>query len=162
MKRKVISIIGEIDSEAYANFREELQSAGNARITIVLNSTGGSAMDAQAIAHKIRRHRSPITIEATGEICSAAVVILAAGHKRRMTSSCWLMMHEEQGKVKGSVTDMEHAIKVLRAKENQWNKLLEKYTGTPANVWAKLHLGETWLTPKECLKYGLIDEIVEE
>ncbi len=161
--KRIIKIIGSIDEEAFRKISDELddlENKPNEKISLYLSSGGGSVYDALAIAGRIRISPCLITITAYGLVASAAVLILAAGDDRRMTRESWVMVHEESGKIKGSVTEMEKETAQLRRMEFQWSDLLHGFTSTPADKWGELHRVTTYLSAQECLDLNLIDRII--
>lgn len=162
-KERVINIIGSIDEEALSVFTEKMQelvSLSNKPIRITLSSGGGSSYDALAFASIIRLCPCDVIITAVGCVASAAVIVLAAGHYRKMSAESWVMVHEDSGKIKGDVATLERESEHLRHMENQWADLLESFTTTNAAHWRVLHKNTTYLTAKECLQLGLVDEVV--
>lgn len=163
--KQVIQIIGTIDEEAYKEFSltlaeiEAVAKKGTI-ITIEINSGGGGTYDALAFAAKIRRCSIPIHVVAYGLVASAAVLILAAGHKRYMTKEAWAMVHEDSAKLKGNVVDLEREAGHLRRMEDQWADLLAEVTATDAEFWKQLHKKTTYLSASECLNLGLVDEVI--
>ncbi len=157
-----IQVIGQITTEAYGAFSEAMLTpeAKKQPVLIELNSPGGDAIAALAFAARIRRSPSQVTIVVYGEACSAAVIILAYGHRRLMTKEAWVMVHEDSGKVKGSVVELEVQVTQARRLEYQWIDLLETITGTSSETWEKLHKATTYLDSKQCKELGLIDEVV--
>lgn len=173
---KTFSIHGEISTESFTKFSKRLNILEAVEyegpVHIELTSEGGAAYDALAFASRIRRSELDITITAVGLVASAAVMLLAAGKKgkRRMAREAWLMVHEDSGSfdsIEGSVEELEEKAKKfirnvehLRRMEEQWATLLEEFTGTSKDIWAKLHRKETYLSAGECLALGIIDEVV--
>src|ERR1035438_446921 len=96
-----LDIIGDIDFENFKEFSElldALESKNSGQpISIHLASHGGDAHAALAYAARIRLSKCEIIITALGNVASAAIMILAAGDRRIMTSESWAMVHEEQG-----------------------------------------------------------------
>jgi len=161
----VIKIIGPINEDTLSVFLEELdaESQSQSVVRILLSSEGGTALDALAYVSAIRRCKRRVAVCATGVVMSAATLILAAGTKglRYIHKEAWVMVHEDSGKVKGTVSQMEREVFRLRRMEDQWCVLLEEYTGTSAKTWSKLHAeGDTYLSADECLALGLIDKII--
>lgn len=164
-----IYITGDINEEAYLKFSKEFRKrvmskgAKDRPIYIEINSGGGSAIDALAIAGKIRhfvnKDYNIITV-GCGCIYSAAVVILAAGGTRCMFKEAWVMVHEDSDKIKGKVSSLEKQAKHLRRLEDQWSKVMEELTNTSAEQWSRLHKEETYLDAEECLGLGLVDELL--
>lgn len=166
---KKIYIIGDIDEEACEKFSRRLNyfeannTYGNTVIEVELMSDGGSAMCALAFYDKIINSPLTINITATGAVQSAAVLILAAGDTRRMTSSAWLMVHEDSFDADGenlTVSQIEAYAKNFRRMETQWCRLLASETSTSFDKWTELHKNTTYLTPEECFDLGIIEEIV--
>lgn len=155
-----IKIIGPIDAILFKDLTDAVEDSTKNKITMLLNSPGGDATEAVAIAEYMRVCGREFHITAMGQVESAAVLILASGAKRVMTRECCVMVHESSGKIKGSVTEMEKALGSFRDAEEQWNRLMASMTKASANYWASLHQETTYLTAEECLELGLIDEVI--
>lgn len=159
-----ISIIGDIDSNSYKTFVEELyilEEESKKDIIVELSSAGGIALDAIAFSSRMRISPCKFVIHAHGLVGSAAVLILACGDKRIMSRESWLYVHEDQNaKVAESTTEKEKAAKQMRAFENQWCQLLEFYTKTSFEVWADLHRKDIFIPAEECVKLGIVDEVI--
>ncbi len=160
-------ITGEINGENFGIFSRDLSivegdySVADALILEVeLCSSGGLPEAAMAYASRIRDSTLNVNIRAYGGVESAAVLVLAAGDHRIMDRHARVMVHETSVEdFSGTVSQLEKRAAQLRASETQWNELMAFMTHTSAEKWAVLHKEETILTPEECLKLGLIDEI---
>lgn len=164
-----LDIIGEINNKTYRRLLNACRSFEDSdalvnQINITLNSEGGEHVSALAIAALMRKYRQSIlfTVEVHGEAASAAVLILASGFKgsRRISKEAWVMVHESGNDLTGDVSTVERETRQMRRLEEQWCELMQELTGTAKDVWAKLHKETTYLSPEECLKLGLVDEIV--
>lgn len=164
-----IFISGDITIESFVDFTKRLRKAEllaeqipdeEGSIDITLISPGGDAQVALAYFDRIQASPLKVNIIATGIVASAAVLILAAGHTRRMTKNAWVMVHEESGDISGDVHSIEKEVAHWRRLETQWTKLLASVTVTSAEQWAELHKKETYITPEQCLAYGLIEDII--
>lgn len=161
-----ILLHGDIDSDLYSRFSEELKtleeelfSVDDASILVELMSDGGDATVALAFFDRIRNSPLNIDIHATGLVASAAVLILAAGSTRTMSDSAWVMVHEEQVEdTSGSVSSLEKETRRLRRLETQWCKILASVTKLSFEGWTELHKSETWLDKPWCKEVGLINE----
>lgn len=164
----IIHITGTIDEAAYESFSKKLIYINNRhknkveRITIRLNSIGGAALDALAIASLMRTSKNEFIVEVYGSAFSAAVIILAMADKRYMTKESWVMVHEESTKIKGTTTSLLRGARYQERLEDQWNLLLEENSDISKEDWARMAKEETFLSAKECLDFGLIDKIIEE
>lgn len=158
-----INIIGDIDTQAFEKFCEELdqlESESKKPVFVTLRSDGGNSIDALAFYGRIRESTCEIHVHVLGSAESAAILVLAAGDHRSMDANSWAMVHEDSGKISGTVVELEKQSARLRQLEDQWADLLASCTVTDAHMWKILHKRETYLSAKECLNLGLIDEIV--
>lgn len=162
-----LCIYGDIDTEAFGKFSRQLCKLErtcklNTIIDISLVSDGGSAYAALAFYDRIMCSSMKIHVNASGLVASAATLILAAGVVRRMTKNSWVMVHEDTTDVTKTmmVSQAEAALEHNREMETQWNKLLEERTGTSAEIWDELNKAETYMTAEDCMKLGLIQEIL--
>lgn len=157
-------LIGDVDEESFKEFSKELaeyEENGVEVIDLEINSQGGNAID--ALAYYSRITNSPLVFNAIvyGLVASAAVLVFAACDKRIMTMESWLMVHEDTDTAKNFHTSqVEKQAKHLRRLENQWCALLETRSKTSKEEWARLHKEDIYLTPNECLKLGIVDEII--
>lgn len=159
---RVIRVAGEITEESFETFSTELSDLERTKapITIELCSGGGSAEAALAYYSRIRLSKNPVTVYVLGYAASAATLILLAGDYRVMAREAWVMVHEEQTKVKGSVVDIERNSFHLRQVETQWTSLFSTRTSKSAKFWTNLHKQTTYLTADTCLSYGLIEKVI--
>jgi ATP-dependent protease ClpP protease subunit len=160
-----IQIVGEINDDAYKAFSDQLREFQKEYpkaklIDIEINSFGGSAISALAIASKIRTCGLRVRITAFGEVASAAVIILAYGHERSMAKEAWVMVHEDAGKIKGNVVELEREASHMRRLEEQWCDLLADCTNTTAALWSDMHKKTTYFNARQCLTLGLIDKVI--
>lgn len=157
-----IYITGEITQKSFRSFANKLLTHGHYKVNILLNSDGGDAYAALAYFDLIKNSQKTIFITATGLVASAAVLILAAGQHRHMTTNSWVMVHEDSVAVEEgmNVSQIERDAAHSRRLETQWSEILSSVTNTTVDKWNELHKAETYLNAKECLELGLIDKIV--
>lgn len=160
---KKIYITGEINEETFEKFCLELdtiEATKTKTVSLELSSHGGVATDALAIVSRMRTSPCKFIVTGYGLVASAATLILAYGDKRRMTKESWAMVHEDSGRVKGTVTEMQNETKQLRCYEDQWNKLLAERTSLGVNFWTEQARKTRYMTAQDCLNVGLIDELI--
>lgn len=158
-----IIISGDISEENFQRFSEELtefEKEEGDTVELELYSQGGDAEVALAFTGRMRTSPCYVNVTVYGAAYSAAALILAAGDKRTMTSESWVMVHEDSGKTSGTVAQREKDIAHCRRLENQWNILMEFYTGISKDRWAELHRAETYLNANQCLELGLVDKVI--
>jgi len=140
---------------------DELLVLSNKRITIELSSQGGSQYVALAICGRFRSCGAPIEVRAYGAVMSAATLILAAGHVRKIAPETWVMLHDSDEKAKGTAERMMRQIKQSLREEDQWAELLEQFSKTPRTIWRNLSRKYTYLDANQALKLGIVDEIMK-
>lgn len=161
---RCIQLIGEIDEGTfcYVDSALTLLEGNNKKaITVKINSEGGSLYDALAIVARIRSSKCRIVTEGYGCIMSAASLIMAAGHKRRMSEFAWLMHHEMSYDAGGTHEQVKHRVKQLDREEEMWQEAMAKFTKHDKEYWANTgKLGQDlYLNAEQCKVLGIIDEV---
>lgn len=160
-----IHVAGEINEELFVSFSKKLsrlEKLPGFKINVLLSSEGGDAYTAFAFFDRIQASSKHITIIGIGQVSSAAMLILAAGDKRRMFRNAWALAHEDTTTANRNlqVSAVEKAAAHARRLEDRWSNLLSSVTKTSADKWNEIHKNETYLDAKECLALGLIDGIL--
>lgn len=163
MKRK-ITLVGEINEELYEHFSESLDrclsSSSTLPIYVDLISSGGSAYIGRAISGRLASLSLESVCCVYGEASSAASLVLAACKRRIVHEDAWILLHEDSMEFDGNTSQIKKLAKQMQAEENQWSRLMSKYTGTPIETWAMLHKKETYLAAHDALALGLATEIL--
>jgi ATP-dependent protease ClpP protease subunit len=161
--RRVVHLAGEIEADTGAWFWNVVDHMGKDPIEVHLNTPGGDVDSMYAIHDSIRRHGN-ITVLGYGQVCSAGVLILACGHKRKVCESTILMSHENtasQGEL--GYTAAKDRRKVDDWQHVYWSELMARYTPMDAIWWKRKteKTAEYWLLGgHEIVEKGLADEVV--
>ena len=160
--------IDEDSSKATCEFilKSNLIFDVNFPLIIFLNSPGGSVSDGFAIIDTMLTSRIPIQTIAIGEVASMGAAIFATGKKglRLMTRNSTMMTHQFSTMVYGKT----HELMAVRKHHDIVSKKFIGHFKRHSKMSEKqirdilLRESDTYLEPKECLKYGLCDKIVEE
>jgi len=141
-----------------------LESEDNEKdIFLYIMSPGGSITAGMAIHDTMRYIKCPVQTICIGQAASMGAFLLSAGTKgkRKALPNARIMIHQPSGGDGGQSTDIQiQAAEILRLRELLEAKMAD-YTGQKVK---KIHEDcerDTWLSPAEALKYGLIDEIIE-
>lgn len=162
MKR--LRLIGEVSQEMYAKLSKQLDKHSPEEGPIVLEicSEGGCLYAALAISGRIRNSDLEIYTLGYGQIMSSAVLILASGDKRYMSPEAWVMLHETQHSIKASSKNLRREAKQAQREELQWATLLSELSKGAKSPEEFLTASNSivYLTAEECVKMGLVDELV--
>ena len=131
-------------------------------INIYINSNGGTVTTALAINNVLKRHKAKKTAYIDGIAASSATILTSACDIVKMPKNALFMVHNPWTISVGDKNDFNKTIDTLdKIKET----ILESYiakTGKDKEILSKLMDDETWLNAEEALKYGFIDEILDE
>lgn len=139
----------------------EFERSSKKRITIKINSCGGSVYDALAVVGRIKRSSCDIVIEVYGAAMSAATLIAACGDIRRMSRYAFIMHHSSSYSISGRHTEVTAAVAQAEREERLWAKWMESFTNESESYWYETgkHV-DSYFTAQEALELGIIDEII--
>lgn len=130
------------------------------KLEVLINSCGGSVMAGQEIYSKLRK-RNDVTIEIQSIAGSAASVIAMAG-RSKISPVATIMIHNVSvNGASGDCKEMEKQAEVLRQMNEAMASAYVEKTGLELEKVLDLMDKETWLTAKQCVEFGFVDEIAE-
>jgi ATP-dependent Clp protease protease subunit len=97
-----------------------------------------------------------------GQAASMGALLLCAGArgKRFALPHARIMIHQPLGGVQGQATDIDiQAREILRLRE-QMNNILVKHTGQSLKKVEKDTDRDLFMTGKQAVEYGLVDEVI--
>jgi ATP-dependent Clp protease protease subunit len=133
-------------------------------IHFYINSPGGSITAGLAIYDTMQYIKPQVTTLCLGQAASMAAWLLAAGApgKRYALPHARIMIHQPllMGGMQGQASDIDiHAREILRIRE-QLNNILVKHSGQSLKKIEKDTDRDLFLTSKQAVEYGLIDEVI--
>ena len=131
-------------------------------IYMYINSPGGSVTAGLAIYDTIQYIKPEVSTLCVGQAASMAAWLLAAGAKgkRFALPHARIMIHQPLGGVQGQATDIDiQAREIIRLRE-QMNNILVKHTGQSLKKIEKDTDRDLFLTGKQAVAYGLVDEVI--
>ena len=131
-------------------------------IHLYVNSPGGSVTAGLAIYDTMQYVTPDVSTMCVGQAASMGAVLLTAGApgKRFALPHSRIMLHQPLGGVQGQAADIDiHAREVLRIRE-ELNNILVKHTGQTLKKIEKDTDRDMFMTSKQALDYGVIDEVV--
>jgi ATP-dependent Clp protease protease subunit len=132
-------------------------------LTLFVNTPGGSVFDGWSIVDVMGTSRLGIQTVGMGKIISMGVPIFVAGTKgkRILTPNSTIMAHTFSAGLYGKSHELIAARKVHDRIDQQFVQHFVRNTKMTEKQVRDILIGttDTWLEPKECLKYGICDEI---
>ncbi len=131
-------------------------------ITFYINSPGGSVTAGMAIYDTMQYVKSDIATLCMGQAASMGALLLAAGKKgkRYALPNSRIMIHQPMGGYQGQATDIDiHAKEILRMRKDL-NTILARHTGRTIKKIQTDTDRDNFMSVKEALKYGIIDEVL--
>jgi ATP-dependent Clp protease protease subunit len=133
-------------------------------IHFYINSPGGSITAGLGIYDTMQYIKPAVSTLCLGQAASMAAWLLAAGAagKRYALPNARIMIHQPllMGGMQGQASDIEiHAREILRVRE-QLNNILVKHTGQSLKKIEKDTDRDLFMTGKQAVEYGLIDEVI--
>jgi len=131
-------------------------------IYMYINSPGGSITAGLAIYDTMQYIRPEVSTFCVGQAASMAAWLLAAGAKTKRFAlpHARIMIHQPLGGVQGQATDIDiQAREIIRLRE-QMNNILVKHTGQSLKRIEKDTDRDLFLTGKQAVEYGLVDEVI--
>jgi len=163
----IFSQIDEITAERCVEFilKANIMLKPDFPLTFFINSPGGSVTDGWAITTMMETSGNPISTVALGEISSMGLMIFVAGTKgmRIMTPNTLVLAHQWSGGAYGKQHELVAARKMHDQLERQFMNHFRKHTKMSEKQIREVLVGpsDMYLTPEECLKYGICDKICD-
>jgi ATP-dependent Clp protease, protease subunit len=131
-------------------------------IHMYVNSPGGSVTATMAIYDTMQFLECEVATYCVGLAASGGAILVAGGSakKRFCLPHSKMMIHQPYGEVGGQVSDIEIQAKDILQTREVLNEILAKHTGQPIEVIARDTDRDRFLTSRESVEYGLVDEIL--
>jgi len=144
-----------------ATFAQELNDITTPRITVRINSPGGSLFDGIAIYNTLVQHRAHVLTRVDGVAASAASIIAMAGDEVEMMLGSQLMIHDASAVMAGTAADMEAMSTFLNRQSANITGIYSRKAGGTQAEWRERMLAETWFFADEAVAIGLADRVYE-
>lgn len=139
-----------------------LDSINNDDISIYINSPGGSVTAGMAIYDTINFIKSDVSTICVGMAASMAAFLLSSGTKgkRYCLPNSEVMIHQPLGGAQGQATEIKIAAERILKLREKLNKMLAENTKQNIKRIEKDTERDYFMSAKEALDYGLIDQIL--
>lgn len=131
-------------------------------INLYINSPGGNGYNADCIIAVMQQITAPVNTICLGHALSGACEVLASGTGTRSAYEfATLMFHQTLWDAEGDITNLEiQALQGRRFREAQI-EVLHRCTGQDKDRLRKDIERDYYVTAKDALQYGLIDQLIE-
>ena len=133
-------------------------------VHLYVNSPGGSVTATMAIYDTMRFVDCDVCTYCVGLAASGGAIVLAGGTKgkRYALPHAKMMIHQPYGEVGGQVSDIEIQAEDILSTRNTLNEILASHTGQDIETIAKDTERDRYLSARQAVEYGLIDEVLEK
>ena len=166
LKDRIIILSGEIDDSMSNSIVAQLlylDGINHDDISIYINSPGGSITAGMAIYDTMNYISSRVSTICIGMAASMAAFLLSSGErgKRYCLENAEVMIHQPLGGAQGQATEIKIAAERILKLREKLNVLLSKNTGQDLKIIERDTERDHFLSSKEALDYGLVDEVLE-
>lgn len=150
----------EMDCTSPKMVNEALLKAAGNDVDVYINSGGGDVFAGSEIYSALRAYPGKVNIHIVGVAASAASVIACAGHSD-ISPTAMMMIHNVSSGARGDYHAMDKESEILQQANKAVSAAYEAKCGISEQEALKMMDRESWLTAKEAVELGLVDEIAE-
>jgi len=166
LKERVVFLVGPVEDNVANLVVAQLlfleSENPDKDIHFYINSPGGTVTSGLAIYDTMQYIRPNISTMCVGQAASMGALLLAGGAKgkRYCLPHSRIMIHQPLGGFQGQASDIDiHAREILSTRE-RLNEILVKHTGQPLERIQADTDRDRFMSGKEAVVYGLIDEVL--
>jgi len=153
------SKIREMDNR-HISSKEELGIEFLTPIYLHINSYGGSIFHGLSGMDNILNCKSDIITVVDGVCASAATFLSVVGTKRLMTKHSFMLIHQLSSAFWGKYNEFKDLKINLDLFMETIKGIYNEYTSVPENKISEILDHDLYFDSKNCLKYGLVDEVI--
>lgn len=168
LSKNIVFLNGPVDDNSAASVVAQILHIAaedkTAKISLYINSPGGSVTAGLAIVDAMNLVKNDIETLCIGQACSMGAVILANGTpgKRIALENSRIMIHQPSGGVQGTAADIQTSFEEMTRLKEILYRILARKTGQTEEKIAEDCGKDYFLSPDEALSYGLIDNVIKE
>ena len=136
----------------------------SADISLYLNTPGGQVTSGLAIYDTMQLVEPDVATICTGMAASMGSVLLVAGEKgkRSCLPHSRVLIHQPLGGAQGQASDIMIAAKEIEKTRTELFSIIAEHSGQPYEKVAADGDRDYWMTSREALDYGMVDEILSK
>ena len=131
-------------------------------IQLYINSAGGVVYAGLGIYDTMQLISSDVATICTGISASMAAILLTSGapQKRSALPHARVMIHQPVGGVEGQASDIEITAREIAKLKKELYEIIALHTGKTVEIIEKDADRDYWMTAREAVSYGMIDEVL--
>lgn len=142
-------------------FKDDLYAKGGGKpVTLLIHSPGGDVFAASVIRSIIQDYPGKIIADIVGLAASAATIVVTGADYIRMRESATMMIHDPSSLVWGTIEEIKQMLDILKTIKNGIIDTYQTRTGLEPEKLAKMMTDETWMTAREAMNLGFVDEVM--
>lgn len=166
LKERIIYLTGEVEEHMASIICAQLlfleSESSDKDISMYINSPGGSVTAGMAIYDTMNYIRPHVSTVVMGQACSMGALLTTAGEpgKRFILPNARIMIHQPSGGARGTATDIEIQYREIQKLKEVLTDIISKTTGQPYERVLADCERDKFMSAKEALEYGMVDEIM--
>ncbi len=163
-KKSVYQLVKRLDNltKDYNSIQASYRLKGfKPEVLLHINSNGGSLLDCFAALDRIRNSQYIIHSIVEGSAASAATLLSVVAQKRSISKYSHMLIHQLSSGMWGKFEELKDEIHNCNILMDAIYEIYGKHTKIPKNVLKDLLKKDIYLDAKTCLKYGLVDKILD-
>jgi ATP-dependent Clp protease protease subunit len=147
----------------FTAFQRMLDDDQEKSIRFFINTPGGDETYMLSLYDLIITSPVKIKTVGIGEVSSAGVLLLAAGHERYVSENCVLMSHQGSYSLEGKYEDAKARMEWINWVEKRWAELMARHSGKDTSYWKRITKkeAELWILGGQAIvDAGLADVVI--
>jgi len=130
-------------------------------IMLHISSYGGSVFAGFAGMDMIKSNPLPIHTIVDGAAASAATLLSVVGHKRSVRKNAYMLIHQLSSCLFGKFEEIKDDMQNLEKLMGTIKQTYIDHAKIPGDKLEEILKHDWWFSAEDCLRFGLVDEIVE-
>lgn len=147
------------DSTAPLDIDSAISEAKGDALEVTINSGGGYITAGSEIYTALRNYEGDVNIRVIWAGSAASVIAMARHSVAEPTGM--IMIHNVSGMAQGDYRDLQHEAEVMETATKALSVAYQIKTGMSEEQIRELMDKETWMTAREAVQLGFIDELAE-
>lgn len=139
-----------------------LRAIGDKRVTVYINSPGGSMFEGISIMNRLKQHKAGVTIKVLGLAGSAASVIAMAGDRREIGKTAFLFLHNCWSILAGNRHELRQMADTLEEFDSAMRDLYAETSGQAEAVADGWMNADSYFSGKTAVELGLMTHLLDD